>query len=133
MSVDDKSNPESSAQTGAFDRRSFLQVLGLAFSSAALPQALVGCTDASEPDPFVVDDLQSLVVSKTIHVVRPEDMLVLTLGLVNLRVAGGAMSRLASGPAFIVIDFPPQAIVEDAALLTSARVPEASWANANLG
>jgi hypothetical protein len=49
-------------------------------------------------------------------VVRPEDLVALRVQLANLKVAPGTppmLERVAAGPAFLVLHFPPQAITEE--------------------
>jgi hypothetical protein len=135
MSRDPKSTPdEKQTSSGDFDRRAFLKILGLAFSTAVLPETFTACTDGG--DPLGVDgvqDVEALTARQTIAIVRPEDLLVLTLGLVNLKRTAGQLQKLAPAlPAFVIIDFPAQAIVEDAATETTGVVGDLA-ANAWLG
>ena len=104
------------------DRRSFLQILGVAFGSAILPEALTAC--GADAEVFTVSDIEALTVTSRVSVIRPEDLVVLSLGFVNLRrTAARQLARIAAGPAFILVDFPPQAIVEDAVALGSSISP----------
>jgi len=75
----------------------------------------------------------SLTARQTIAVVRPEDHLVLTFGLVNLkRSTTGQLVKLSSTqPAFLIVDLPPQAVIEDAAAGTG--VPADFFASSWLG
>lgn len=61
--------------------------------------------------------------------VRPQDMLVLEIGLVNLRQDGDRLVRQAPGPAQILVTLPPQHVAEAALPLpptASSRVPSFS-------
>jgi hypothetical protein len=143
MSSDDKKNSdELDPTTGNLDRRAFLQILGAAFSAAALPEALTACSEA--PEQFTVDGVEALTARQTVSVVRPEDLLVLTLGFVNLkRSANRQLVKVATAyPAYIIVDFPAQAIVEDAVTYTATSdppdpnnppIPLNSFSNAWLG
>ncbi len=115
MSSDEKKlSDESDTAIGNFDRRAFLKVLGAAFATATLPQALSAC--GGSDDPFMGGEGEALTARTTVSVVRPEDLLVLTFGFVNLkRSASGQLVKLVpAAAAYIMVDFPPQAIVEDA-------------------
>jgi len=131
MSDDKKTPDEKELTTTSFDRRAFLKVLGAAFSTALLPETLSACADNAVPSS--VSEVAALTARQTISVVRPEDNLVLTIGLVNLKrsTTGTLVKLTASLPAFIIIDFPPQAIIEDAAGGTG--VPSDFFASSWLG
>lgn len=116
---------------GDLDRRLFLKVLGAAFSTALLPDVLSGCgVDTTLPQ--TVTEVEALTARQTISVVRPEDHLVLTLGFVNLKrsPAGQLVKVTASLPAFIIVDFPAQSIVEDAATGSSSTISAGFFASA---
>ncbi|HEY2513799.1 MAG TPA: hypothetical protein VGI39_23185, partial [Polyangiaceae bacterium] len=111
---DDKlSTLEGQQVVGDFDRRGFLKVLGAAFGAAVLPDVLSGCA-SDESLPRTLKEVEELTARQTISVVRPEDHLILTLGLVNLKrsPAGQLVTVSSTLPAYIVVDFPAQAIVE---------------------
>ena len=136
MSFDEKRSPNApDSVAGDLDRRSFLRILGAAFSTAVLPEVMTGCSEGGE-EPFTVNNLEELTVLKTINVIRPEDLLVLSIGFVNLRRSpAGALVKLATAaPSYIVLDFPPQAILEDAAPVAGTRpvIPQI-FANAMMG
>ena len=97
-------------------RRSFLRALGAAFGTAVLPEMVSSCaSDGSET--VGVNGMEALTVASAINVVRPQDMLVLTIGFVNLKhnAVTGMLAKLSPAlPSQIILDFPPQAVLEDA-------------------
>ncbi|HEY2511466.1 MAG TPA: hypothetical protein VGI39_11445 [Polyangiaceae bacterium] len=136
MSFDDKRSPNAPDSAASdLDRRSFLRILGIAFSTAVLPEVMTGCSEDGA-EPFSVNTLEDLTVAKTINIVRPEDLLVLSIGLVNLKrsPAGALVKTATAAPAYVVLDFPPQAILEDAAPVAGTRpvIPQI-FANAMMG
>jgi len=128
MSDEKRTPDELQLSSRSFERRAFLKVLGAAFSTAILPEVLSACADAAAV-PTSVSEVAALTARQTIAVVRPEDHLVLNIGLVNLKrsITGTLVKLTASLPAFLIVDFPPQAIVEDAA--AGAGVPTDFYAS----
>lgn len=127
MSSDSKKNValEGTPQ-GVLDRRSFLQILGAGFAMAALPETLTACGFTSEPSQA---DEEALQATSTLSVVRPDDLLVLTFGLVNLRRDSAANRIVKTDPtldAYMLVDFPPQAFIEDAFVAGSLPAAQAT-------
>ncbi len=126
MSSDEKSSPDGSATLRtSFDRRSFLRVLGAAFSTAILPEMVSSCAEDGG-EQFSAQDTESLTVSSSVSVIRPSDLLILTIGFVNLKhnSTTGLLVRLSSAaPSQIILDFPPQAIIEDAVTFQAGTTP----------
>jgi hypothetical protein len=129
MRDEKKMGDDKPAAACDFDRRSFLKALGATFSVAALPEMLPGC----EAVPESLIDVEGLTARQTVIVVRPEDHLILTIGFVNLKrsSAGKLVKVSATLPAFLILDFPSQALAEDAA--TGGSIPSNFSANAWLG
>src|ERR1700733_9222097 len=66
----------------------------------------------------------SVQVTTWLQVIRPDDLLSLTFGLVNLTVQDGQLVRAApASPAVIIVGFPPQHVTEASAPAGSAAVP----------
>jgi hypothetical protein len=104
-------------------RRSFLKYIGAVLSVAALPEALSACATDAAPMTVSIDEESLTTTWPPIQIVRPEDMLVLTFGLVGLTIdtTANRILRIVPSPApsplppaYLIVDFPPQAIAEDA-------------------
>jgi hypothetical protein len=124
MPSDEKSTlSETQPAQNSVDRRLFLQLLGTAFSVSMLPEALNACAPAGER--FAVSTTEALSITGSVSVVRPQDLLVLTISFVNLMQSGSdtLMQLSPSAPALIILDFPPQAILEDAVTIGAGSTP----------
>jgi hypothetical protein len=115
MRSDEKLIPAMTPAEGKLHRRSFLQVLGAAFGTAVLPEVVTACAPGGG-EMVASSTGEALSISGSVSVVRTEDMLVLTISFVNLMQSGSdtLMKLSSTQPAQIVLDFPPQAILEDA-------------------
>jgi hypothetical protein len=105
-------------QTG---RRSFLKYAGFAFAAVALPESLVGCGPSSSGGSENAEGLSSALDiavddTKWIEVVRREDMLRLRFNFLNMTHSGGVLTTVSPGPGVILVEFPPQHIVEPTVL-----------------
>lgn len=79
---DDAKKREGQAASFQLERRSFLQMLGAAFTIAALPEAMSACGFATES---TGTNEEELTADWKVDITRPEDLLVLTFGMVNLQ------------------------------------------------
>src|SRR5690349_18968262 len=120
MAHDEQDQGEAKEQqsSGTVGRRSVLQILGTTFAACSLSE-LQACAPDSAKIGGVSDDSdmsdEELTVSTYVEVVRARDLLSLTIGLSNLRrTINGTLTRIAAGDSYIVLDFPPQAILEEA-------------------
>jgi hypothetical protein len=120
MSAEEKpESKEHPAETFQLPRRSILQVIGAAFGAAMLPE-VVACGTSGD-GPYTAED--ALTVTGTVQVIRPHDLLVLTISFVNLkqnRVTGNLVQLVAGSPSQIILDLPPQAILEDATTIQAS-------------
>ncbi len=106
----------------ALTRRGILKLMGAGIAIAALPD-LTACTIETAPGP---DDDSLLKSAKWFGIGRRDDLVVLTLGIIGLDVMdvaktpppggltlkGSLFLGRTSGPAYILIDHPPQHILE---------------------
>lgn len=97
----------------AWNRRRFLQGIGVAFSAAVLSKT-VGCTVSTAPSSTGASGLPlSITPSFFVRAIRPEDMTILDIAFVNLRVAGG---QLVAGPSsdasYIILGLGAQHVLE---------------------
>jgi hypothetical protein len=119
MANDEHDQSEGAEQSSSkVSRRSVLQLLGVAFASCTLSE-LSGCAapegGAGEGVGETDLDDEELTISSRVEVVRARDLLSLTIGLSNLRrTSAGTLTRITAGDSYIVLDFPPQAILEEA-------------------
>jgi hypothetical protein len=119
MAFDKKEEqPASTVDEAGVPRRSFLKYLGASFGAAALPEVLTACTGEVGTLTANGEDGQELVATTQIEVVRPSDLVCLTIGFVNLHRDGttGRLVKDAPGKSYLIVDFPPQAFLEDAYL-----------------
>jgi hypothetical protein len=108
-------------------RRGFLKATGIAFSAGALSDCKPGVEGeggAGEEKlaaPLALPDF-------TVDVVRPDDMVVLTIGFINLQldVTGKKLVRVnPSGASYFIVTFPPQHLHESAFDETNPATAEA--------
>jgi hypothetical protein len=114
------SEEPSIVQTG---RRSFLRLAGFAFAAVALPDSLSGCGSSpaggGEKVGAVANTLDLPITNPWIDVFRSQDFLRLRLNFVQMSVqsnADGGTGTLVldspSSPGVILLEFPPQHIIE---------------------
>jgi hypothetical protein len=92
----------------AVTRRGFLALAGAALSSSVLPVSLTACSQGGGRDNEPHPDF-------TVTLVRPTDLLSLTIGFVNLRLSGDSktLNPIKGGdPAYLLVDFGPQHLLE---------------------
>jgi hypothetical protein len=131
-----KTNPgaphSSVGDDSRVSRRSVLQFLGTAFAVSTLPEALSACGVEALPggESNETNDIDLNITSR-VDVVRPQDLLVLSIGFNNLRKnADGRLAReRPADAAYIVLDFPPQAILEEAIGYVDGAAPATNRLN----
>lgn len=95
----------STSTSWALDRRAFMKLIAIAGSAACAPTALTGCEPNSTP---------RLDVKFAAPVRRPLDLLCLDVGLVNLKITSSdeLIRNRGGDPAYVVLDLPPQHLME---------------------
>ncbi len=100
-------------------RRGFLKATGLAFSAGALPPTLSGCEPSAGGEGGGVGpaDAALSLPDFTADLTRPDDMVVLSVGFINLQhdVTGKKLVRInAAAASYFIVTFPPQHLFEEA-------------------
>jgi hypothetical protein len=110
----------------SLSRRELVKLAGAGVALASLPE-LAGCSFESAPAP---DDVHLLDTASWVGVGRRDDLVVLSLGLIGLEVRdatrtappagltlkGNLYLGRTSGPAYLLVDHPPQHLLEEAFL-----------------
>jgi hypothetical protein len=109
----------SAVRTG---RRSFLQYAGFTFAAVAIPDWLSGCaapvSSGSSGEAFgttkaAFDPINVTVPDTWVTAVRRDDLLSLRFNFIQMQAAGGQLSLIdKTKPGLILVEFPPQHIVE---------------------
>jgi len=112
---------EKKGQTAELSRRTFLYLAGIAGVSpvlTGLDPDQIARTKPQAVRPKLSGKVLPSAPNLHIPILRPDDLLALDIECVNLTVKPGAPPRLvrqkASAPAYLIVHFPPQHIVEQA-------------------
>ena len=123
MSNDEDSRGRQDVVPLALTRRGILKLMGAGIAIVAIPD-LTACTIETAPGPH---DDRLLASAKWLVVSRRDDLVVLTVGIIGLDVIdagktpppsglalkGSLYLGRTSGPAYILVDHPPQHILEE--------------------